>query len=115
MGLKELLGSMESEAVGLKMKKKKQLEVISKMVESISAGCQFKPGDVVTQIDAFRKYRFPEPGDPAVVVDVFDAKPQEGDTGSSVEYIDMYIGVLVSGEREEPRVYKVESFRFEKY
>lgn len=88
--------------------KKKQIEMLQDYLLDLKAPCMFRVGDVVTQKKDAGKYRFPSPGNPAIVLNLIEnPKVSDGDRN------DMVIGVVTPDNAT--RVYEVESIRFEMF
>jgi hypothetical protein len=117
MGFEDFLREMaEPEATHkIAMPEEEQLELLNEANAIIQAGCRFKAGDIVTQAKAFGQYSYPEDGQPAVVVDVFE--PIIEKDGNSVDREDMDIMVMAPKRPNGcgPKIYRVESWRFEPY
>jgi hypothetical protein len=99
-----------------------QESVLVDMFAHVMKPCQFKPGDRVRQTKGSEFYRWPQPNQLAVVLEVYpDAKWAIGKEDSTkVSKEDMLILVLGAGPTSKGReekwlTYYVESWRFEKY
>ncbi len=96
------------------LSKEEQLEKINAFIEAANQPCPFKVGDVVTQKSGdVKAYKNPKPGNPAVVIEVFENTSYPKDTGGTTAHKnDMAICIITQGT---PDVYPVESFRFKPY
>ncbi len=111
MGLFDEL--MKSEPITVAAEK--QIELLGKFQNKAARPCPFKVGDLVTQDKELHRYTRPSPGNPALVVEVYDAT-RSGDGGSPSDVCDMGIVALTENEGNgDPLRYEVESFRFVPY
>ncbi len=111
MGLFDAM--MESEEITVPAEK--QIELLRKFQEQTSRPCPFKVGDLVTQDEELHRYTRPSPGNPALVVEVYDITRSDY-RGRPSDVCDMGIVALTENEGNgDPRRYEVESFRFVPY
>lgn len=92
-----------------------QARVLKDMLFEVSRACPFKPGDLVEQVPAYSRYKWPADDCLALVTDVGPFHV-EADVGDPVDQSDMRI--LVSSDTPDGRAwaqFNVESWRFRKY
>lgn len=117
MDIEEMLSGITQEKKTLEMDVGSQVERLQECVAKLESHHTFKAHDLITQKPGFRRYKWPKPGDVAIVIEVFEKpiKVQGTDTGSSdfIEHIDMSIGVLAPDG--SPRIHFSDSRFFEPY
>lgn len=119
--LEELLReAVEEGLLSPKPSREQQLEILQQHVKNRLAPCQFKEGDIITQKPSpydenIPKYKFPAPGDPAIVVKVFDGCKIPEDGKAQVDNECVIAAVYTKASSWKAQLFAFDPYYFEKY